>query len=243
MTDIEFTRLMQSVLEGDPPVFSSTAERDEFERRYAEANPRWNRIPEARRRYLEKLIEQCRDKVGSNAMYRAILDAQLQYSLSRLAAVPKGQHIEINDADEVAGISKIIGRTVTRQELQAARQWQTTTDDEAFMKRWNGPDAEVAQINQWPHHVKRRIKVMGDLVEMLMPIANATRGLDPATMKKLIAQHELVVAVYPGGFAPLKGQAIAPVIDTTVVAFWCASREEAAEMQRVYIGSPGHGRN
>jgi hypothetical protein len=239
--DTEFTRLMQSALEGDPPVFSSIAERDEFERRYAEANPRWNRIPEARRQYLEKLIEQHRDI----AMYQAILDAQEQYLASRHAA--EGQSIEVHIDEMLAAISEIIGRTVTAAELEAADWWANAPSRKAFMERWASPNAEVTQINQWPHHVKRRIEVLGDLEAMLMPIANATRGLDPDAIKKLIEQHELAVAVYPGGFAPLKGAEHLwpppPVIDTTVVAFWCATGEQAAEMQRVYIGAPGHGRN
>jgi hypothetical protein len=54
--------LIQSAMEGDPPEFSSKEERDLFEQRYAEAEPRWNRIPEARRRYLEELIEKHRDR-------------------------------------------------------------------------------------------------------------------------------------------------------------------------------------
>ena len=54
--------LMQSALEGDPPVFSSREERDSFEQRYAEANPRWNRIPEAQRRFIDELIERRRGR-------------------------------------------------------------------------------------------------------------------------------------------------------------------------------------
>jgi hypothetical protein len=75
----------------------------------------------------------------------------------------------------------------------------------AFMERWTGPDAEVARSTRWPHHVRAKINVVGDFDAIFCPIANATRGLDPATMKKLIAQHELVVAVYPGGFALSRG--------------------------------------
>lgn len=59
---LEFTKLMQSALEGNPPVFATKEERAEFEEYYAAVNPRWNRIPEERRRYLEQLIEQQRDK-------------------------------------------------------------------------------------------------------------------------------------------------------------------------------------
>jgi hypothetical protein len=49
-----FNAQMQAVLGADPPVFESKEERALFEQRYAVANPRWSRIPEARRRYLEE---------------------------------------------------------------------------------------------------------------------------------------------------------------------------------------------
>jgi hypothetical protein len=132
-------------------------------------------------------------------------------------------------------------------------------------------ETPVARITEWPHHVLATIDVIGDYDEIFYPIANATRGFDPALIKKLIAQHELVIAIYPGGLAPLKGikhfglaaamidfakrhnsddgvapgppPEVSPVIDTTVFAFWCASGEEAAELQRIYCGFSGHGRN
>jgi hypothetical protein len=50
-----FDAQMQAALEADPPIFASKEERASLEQRYAVANPRWNRIPEARRRYLEEL--------------------------------------------------------------------------------------------------------------------------------------------------------------------------------------------
>jgi hypothetical protein len=135
----------------------------------------------------------------------------------------------------------------------------------------------MTPITEWPHHVRAKITVMGDYNDIFISIANRTRGLDPALIKKLIAQHELAVAVYPSarglspGLAPLKGfehfglaaavmdfvarydaddgfasgppPEVSPVIDTTVFAFWCATAEEAAELQRVYCGFSGHGRN
>lgn len=135
----------------------------------------------------------------------------------------------------------------------------------------------MAPITEWPHHVRAKITVMGDYGDIFISIANRTRGLDPAQIKKLIAQHELAVAVYPTdagllpGLAPLKGlkhfglaaavvdfvarhdfddgfapgppSEVSPVIDTTVFAFWCANKEEATELQRVYCGFAGHGRN
>jgi hypothetical protein len=135
-------------------------------------------------------------------------------------------------------------------------------------------ETPVARITEWPHHVRAKITIIGDYEEIFYPIANATRGFDSALIKKLIAQHELVVAIrpgVPGGLAPLKGlkhfglasavvdfvarhdsddgfapgppPEVSPVIDTTVFAFWCASGEEATELQRVYCGFAGHGRN
>jgi hypothetical protein len=64
----------------------------------------------------------------------------------------------------------------------------------AFMERWSGSDAKVAQITRWPHHVTAT-NLMRDIEDIFVPIANATRAFDPATIKRLIAQHQLVVAV------------------------------------------------
>jgi hypothetical protein len=116
----------------------------------------------------------------------------------------------------------------------------------AFMERWSGSDAKVAQITRWPHHVTAT-NLMRDIEDIFVPIANATRAFDPATIKRLIAQHELVVAVSPGGLVPLKGiEHLWPptdLLDTTVLAFWCATDKEAAELQRVYCSFPGDGRS
>jgi hypothetical protein len=42
-------------------------ERVAYERRYAEVNPRWNRVPKARREYLDELCERHRDGDGMMA--------------------------------------------------------------------------------------------------------------------------------------------------------------------------------
>ena len=55
--------LKMAALEGDPPVFKSKAERDLFEQRYAEANPRVD--AHSRKRgggFFEELIEKQRGR-------------------------------------------------------------------------------------------------------------------------------------------------------------------------------------
>jgi hypothetical protein len=54
----------------------------------------------------------------------------------------------------------------------------------AFMERWSGSDAKVAQITRWPHHVTAT-NLMRDIEDIFVPIANATRAFDPATIQKV----------------------------------------------------------
>ena len=62
-----FNAQMQAALKADPPVFETKEERALSEQRYAVANPRWNRIPETRRRYLEELSTKHLEELGAQA--------------------------------------------------------------------------------------------------------------------------------------------------------------------------------
>jgi len=53
----------------------------------------------------------------------------------------------------------------------------------AFMERWSGSDAKVAQITRWPHHM-RATNLMRDIEDIFVPIANATPCVRPGHNQK-----------------------------------------------------------